>query len=121
MVYNLYKPILDASEILSKAIIKVVTNKLDELVYMSRESIPFSKSGKEALFSKQVCVYGFTKKALEIFSASAKTQNEVVEDIEILRFVDLGHKVKMIETKFDSISVDIPEDVKKVELFLNKT
>ena len=45
---------------------------------------------------------------------------ESIEHIEILRFLDLGYKVKMQETNSESISVDIPEDVIKVENFLNQ-
>ena len=65
-------------------------------------------------------VYGFTKAALNVFSKRKKTHNEKYEDIELLRFLDLGCKVKMSETVFDSIAVDVPSDVKKVENFLDK-
>jgi 3-deoxy-manno-octulosonate cytidylyltransferase (CMP-KDO synthetase) len=37
-----------------------------------------------------------------------------------LRFLDLGYPVKMLETVVDSIAVDVPDDVKKVEDFLKK-
>jgi CMP-2-keto-3-deoxyoctulosonic acid synthetase len=87
---------------------------------MSRLAVPFNKSDSKVVYKKQVCVYGFTKKALEVFSASAKTLNEQFEDIEILRFLDMGYKVKMKKTDVDSIAVDIPDDIKKVEEYLNK-
>jgi len=101
-------------------IIKVITNEKDELMYMSRLGIPFNKSSLEAKHKKQICVYGFTKQALDIFSSRTKTLNEQYEDIEILRFVDMGYKVKMKETNVDSIAVDVPSDVKKVENFLEQ-
>ena len=85
---------------------------------MSKRGVPFNKSDLIEKHKKQVCIYGFTKKALDIFSSRNKTQNEQYEDIEILRFVDMGYKVKMKETFVDSIAVDIPEDVIKVEKFL---
>ena len=87
---------------------------------MSRLQVPFNKSSEKTSYKKQVCVYGFTKHALNLFSSHKKTVNEKFEDIEILRFLDLGYKVKMQETNFDSIAVDIPEDVIKVENFLNQ-
>lgn len=120
VAYNLYKTIEDEREINSNTIIKVIVNEKDELMYMSRLGIPFNKSDKNAVYKKQVCVYGFTKEALKIFASRPKTLNEQYEDIEILRFVDMGYKVKMRETKVDSIAVDIPEDVKKVEKFLDE-
>lgn len=120
VAYNLYKIIEDESEINSNTIIKVIVNEKDELMYMSRLGTPFNKSEKDAMYKKQVCVYGFTKEALKLFASRPKTLNEQYEDIEILRFIDMGYKVKMRETKVDSIAVDVPEDVKKVEKFLDE-
>lgn len=120
VAYNLYKIIEDESEINSNTIIKTIVNEKDELMYMSRLATPFNKSDKNAVYKKQVCVYGFTKEALKLFASRPKTLNEQYEDIEILRFLDMGYKVKMKETNVDSIAVDVPEDVKKVENFLDK-
>jgi len=119
-VYNLYKKITSKDEVDSNTIIKVVVNQNDELMYMSRHPIPFNKSTNEAVYNKQVCVYGFTKKALEVFSNRDKSHNEQFEDIELLRFLDLGYSVKMLETTVDSIAVDVLDDVKKVENFLKQ-
>ena len=120
IAYNLYKYINEKDEITTDTIIKVITNEKDELMYMSRLSVPFNKSNDEAKYKKQVCVYGFTKKALDIFSKRTKTLNEQYEDIEILRFIDMGYKVKMKETNVVSISVDVPSDILKVEKVLNE-
>lgn len=120
VAYNLFKIIDTNDEVDADTIIKTIVNEKDELMYMSRLGIPYNKSEKEPIFKKQVCVYGFTKKALELFSSRDKTLNELHEDIEILRFLDMGYKVKMKETKVDSIAVDIPSDVLKVEEFLER-
>jgi 3-deoxy-D-manno-octulosonate cytidylyltransferase len=120
VAYNLYKIIEDESEVDANTIIKTIVNEKDELMYMSRFGIPFNKSEKKVNHKKQVCVYGFTKKALDLFSSRDKTLNEQFEDIEILRFVDMGYKVKMKRTFVDSIAVDIPEDIQKVEKFLEQ-
>ena len=120
VAYNLYKEIAAAEEVVSDTIIKVIVNEQDELLYMSRLPVPFSKSEMVPTYKKQVCVYGFTKQALELFSSRDKTCNEQYEDIEILRFLDMGYKVKMAQTTLDSIAVDVPEDVKKVERYLHE-
>lgn len=120
MVYNLYKIIDDMDEVNSKTIIKVIVNEQDEVMYMSRLPVPFSNSGLVQSFRQQIPVYGFTKDALSIFSNHKKTINEQYEDVELLRFVDLGYKIRMSETKVDSIAVDVPSDVKKVEMFLEQ-
>jgi 3-deoxy-D-manno-octulosonate cytidylyltransferase len=119
IAYNLYKIINTKEDISRNTIIKVIVNEKDELMYMSRLGVPFSKSLDKPKFKKQVCVYGFTKKALKVFSERNKTINEQYEDIEILRFLDMGYNVKMKETFVDSIAVDVPDDVAKVEQFLD--
>lgn len=119
-VYNLYKVISDKNEINSSTIVKVVVNQNEEAMYMSRLPIPYSNSNLESIYKQHIPIYGFTKKALQVFSQRGKTINEVFEDVELLRFIDLGYKVKMKETYVDSISVDIPSDIKKVENFLDK-
>ena len=120
--YNLYKEVTQNVEIESDTIVKVVTNSNDELLYMSRQSIPYEKGVARvaATIKKQVCVYGFTFGGLLQFTSTGdKTANESLEDIEILRFIDLGDRVKMIPYKLDSISVDVDSDVTKVEAYLN--
>lgn len=119
MVYNLYKIINDECEINSQTIIKVIVNENNDVMYMSRLPVPYSNSSLKQKFRQQIPVYGFTKKALKIFSQYQKTINEQFEDVELLRFIDLGYKIKMAETKVDSIAVDVPSDIQKVENFLN--
>ena len=117
-IYNLYKVTKSQSDIDSQTLIKVIINEQSDMMYMSRLPIPFSKSGLTPTYLKQVCVYGITKPALLKFTSTGKTLNEQFEDIEMLRFVDMGYKVKMIQTHGTSIAVDVPGDVQKVEDYL---
>ena len=56
------------------------------------------------------------KKSLDIFLSNPnKTNFEMNEDIEILRFLELGCEIKMIQMSSESVAVDTIEDVKKVE------
>ena len=65
---------------------------------------------------KQVCIYGFNKSELRLFKRfNKKSKLEYVEDIELLRFFELGKKILMVKTSEDSIAVDYPRDIKKVE------
>lgn len=118
IAYNMYKIIDDSEEINSNTIIKVIVNEKDEAMYMSRLPIPFSNAALKPSFRQQVPVYGFTPEALDVFSRNNKTINEKFEDVELLRFIDLGYKLKMSETFVDSIAVDVPSDVIKIEKFL---
>lgn len=97
---------------------KVITNEKNELVYMSRVALPGFKDHRHAPvnYKKQVCIYAFTKNELNAFREfGRKSELEQSEDIEILRFLELGKKIKMIETRPGSLAVDIPSDVEKVE------
>jgi 3-deoxy-manno-octulosonate cytidylyltransferase (CMP-KDO synthetase) len=103
---------------------KVIVNKNNVLIYMSRLPIPGSKvlnSVEKKIFKKQVCIYAFSKKELEAFGTETeKSEIEKREDIEILRFFDLNIPILMVETKESSLAVDVIEDVAKVEEVLKK-
>ena len=83
---------------------------------MSRSSIPGGKNKSFVKGWRQVCLYSFPKDVLEVYSSSnSKSILEEIEDIEILRFIELGYAVQMIEMSDDSIPVDNFIDIKKVE------
>ena len=93
---------------------KVIFNKRKELIYMSRAPIPSNKKNEFRKGFRQVCGYAFSRKSLEIFDIKSKTYFESIEDIELLRFIELGVKIKMVEMSKKSIPVDVKEDIKKV-------
>tara|TARA_B110000027_G_scaffold110805_1_gene118831 strand:+ start:274 stop:1026 length:753 start_codon:yes stop_codon:yes gene_type:complete len=101
---------------------KVVVNKNQELVYISRSVIPGSKKKtKDLTYLKQVCIYAFNKYELsKFYSKKKKGKIEDIEDIEILRFFDLGIKIKMIKLNSNSVAVDEVKDVKKAEKLIRK-
>mgnify|MGYP001177082498 CR=1 FL=1 len=101
----------------NKNIPKVVMNKKSELMYISRSAIPSLKGKKikKPKFFKQVCIYGFSKNDLNLFSNfKKKTFLENYEDIEILRFLENGKKVKMIKLNSHSYAIDTYNDIQKV-------
>lgn len=115
-VINAYCPISADEDPHSNTLPKVVFNEGGRLLYMSRAAVPGVKDGAPApTFHKQVCIYGFSRAELEQFRGfGRKSRVEAYEDIEILRFFDLGISVRMIEVSASSIAVDRPEDVDKV-------
>ena len=116
-IVNLYKPISNKEEYLSLNVPKVVFNLKKELMYISRSKIPGSKKIEFKNSNKQVCVYGFTRKALIDFSnLKKKTPLESIEDIEILRFLEIGYKIKMIKTIGSNFSVDTLSDLRKARM-----
>ncbi len=99
----------------SGSIPKVVMRLDGRLLYMSRAPIPSTKGQGYVRAWRQVCAYAFPREALQAFtSQKSKTRLEQIEDIEILRFLELGYEVRMIELSEDSIAVDLPEDIEHV-------
>ena len=82
---------------------------------MSRNPIPGTKTGVGLNPIKQVCIYAFNREHLQSFSSNKKTPLESQEDIEIIRFLEMGQKVKMVMLDNVSHAVDYPEDIKIVE------
>jgi 3-deoxy-manno-octulosonate cytidylyltransferase (CMP-KDO synthetase) len=100
---------------------KVLVNKDNMLIYISRLPIPGQKDKKQQnpIYKKQVCIYAFTYRELQLFGeTNNKTPYERAEDIEILRFFDLNIPVKMVQTSSFSLAVDVPGDIDQVEKFL---
>lgn len=100
---------------------KVVTANDGSLLYISRAGIPANKEGSSVPIMKQICIYAFPKNHLDKFGLGKdKTKLESLEDIELLRLIELGCKVKMLELNTNSIAIDTPEDLRKVLKILNK-
>lgn len=120
-IINAIAKIEDDEEIRSLTIPKVAKTIDNSLMYMSRSPIPGSKSGRYSFAYKQICIYGFPKAALRIFSENpCKTPFEESEDIEILRFLELGQTVKLVEVSGKSIAVDTETDLYKVRNIIEK-
>lgn len=115
-IINGYCQINDEADFRNRSIPKVIVRPDESLLYMSRAPIPLTKSGEFVSANRQVCAYSFPRKALEAFSSiKTKTPLEEIEDIEILRFLELGFDIKMIRMSDKSVAVDNPCDIEKVE------
>ena len=90
-------------------IIKVVVNKKNEVIYLSRSKIPFEAKSKSKYFFKHLSIISFKPEALLKFAKSKQTNLEKIEDIELLRALEIGLKIKTINLKGDSFSVDVEE------------
>jgi 3-deoxy-manno-octulosonate cytidylyltransferase (CMP-KDO synthetase) len=115
-------------EFLDPNIVKVVTNQNNLALYFSRSPIPFDrdapaniKPSTNHLYGyKHVGLYAYTRTFLLEFSKWEKSLLEETEKLEQLRILERGIPIKVEETTNDSIGVDCPEDVIKVENILRK-
>jgi 3-deoxy-manno-octulosonate cytidylyltransferase (CMP-KDO synthetase) len=110
---------LSNDELLSPTIPKVIISNSGRLHYMTRGGAPFDKNGNPKGMFKQVCIYGFSREHLQFFHEhKSKTLNELIEDIEILRFLDFDYNINMIKVLPGGVAVDTPEDLERVRLKL---
>jgi len=121
-IINGYASISSKEQYESLTIPKLVFRPDGRLLYMSRSPIPGNKEADFRKAWRQICIYAFPKNALlEFANLVDKTTLENEEDIEILRFLELGNEVRMIELSSESIAVDTPEDAERVRAILKKT
>tara|TARA_B100000242_G_C42921974_1_gene427493 strand:- start:280 stop:810 length:531 start_codon:yes stop_codon:yes gene_type:complete len=100
---------------------KIVTNDNDELIYISRSGIPATKSNKFFKGYGQVNLYSYPIKIFKNKKLyNKKSSIEKVEDIEILRFLEKGFRIKVLSLKSNNHPVDVPHDIKIVEKILKR-
>jgi 3-deoxy-manno-octulosonate cytidylyltransferase (CMP-KDO synthetase) len=100
---------------------KVVLDKKNYLMYASRAPIPSNKKAKFISANRQICAYSFPKETLKIFSSyKKKAYLESIEDIEYLRFLEIGIKVKCIKMSGKSLAIDNSYDLNVVTQIIKK-
>ncbi len=114
---NLVRSISDRAEQEDPNTIKVVMNARSDALYFSRSPIPHVSEGNALLF-KQVCVIPFRRDFLREFSQLAPTPLEKAESIDMLRALEHGRRVHLVETDVDTHAVDTIEDLILVEHLL---
>ena len=123
-VATLMVPITKPADIMDPNIVKVVLDFDDNALYFSRAPIPWvrDRSGPvHALHLKHLGLYAFRRAALLDFATLPLGDLERVEQLEQLRWMENGYKIRVAETHHDSVSVDVPEDVARVEKLLIKS
>jgi len=120
-IINGYTRITNKKDFYSGHIPKVVFRKDGRLLYQSRAPIPTTKQKEFVYAWRQVCIYSLPYKSLKVFSSSkTKTTLESLEDCELLRFLELGHEIKMIKMSNKSISVDTKDSLALVRKIIKK-
>ena len=100
--------------------VKVITDKEGFALYFSRSVIPYPRNRESVEYFKHIGVYAFRKNALLKFAQLEMKPLEIAEKIECLRYLEYGMKIKMIETDFVGVGIDVPEDLEKARLILEK-
>ena len=117
---TLKKRITDAAEIVNPNVVKVVTNLSGDAIYFSRSPIPHERdSGRTSpTYFKHIGLYVYRADFLRQYPDLAVGPLEEAERLEQLRALENGHRIRVVETDYESWGVDTPEDLERVnELF----
>ncbi len=123
-IATLVKKIYSNEELLNFNTPKVVLNNSGDAVYFSRQTIPHLRGKVLAqwlnyhTFYKHIGIYAYTAKILAEITELKQSSLELAEGLEQLRWIQNGYKIKTKITDFESIAVDVPDDLKKLTIFL---
>ena len=105
---------------INKNIVKIVFNSKNEVLYMSRSQIPFGQNNKQKFVNKHLSIVSFKSIALLNYAKFKRTKLEKIENIELLRALELGMKIKTFNLRGESFSVDVASDYKKAKYYMKK-
>ncbi len=117
---NLVRRIVSREEYVDRNTIKVVMNVHGDALYFSRSPIPAVDSANAECppIFKQVCVIPFRPDFLREFTRLPQTPLERAESVDMLRVVEHGFRVRLVETGVDTHAVDTPDDLCLVEALM---
>jgi len=120
-ILTLIKKITDSETLFSVNTPKVVCDEEGNALYFSRQTIPFLRGVEPSewlnkhTFFKHIGLYAYRADILPGLSALKPTSLELAESLEQLRWIQNGIQIKAIETQFETIGIDSPEDLEKVQ------
>jgi 3-deoxy-manno-octulosonate cytidylyltransferase (CMP-KDO synthetase) len=120
---TLMKRIDDPRLINDPNVVKVVVDKNNFALYFSRQAIPYhavNSEIKQPVYYKHIGLYGYTKDFLFVYKNLPVSELEKTERLEQLRILEESFRIKVIETKYDTIGVDTPQDLERVKEYLRK-
>lgn len=97
---------------------KVVTDLNDNILLFTRSAIPYPKAAIDYIIYKPIGVYAFRRKILLEYSSLEIGPLEKAEDIELLRLVEHGYKIRVAEVDSDTVAVDTYKDLERVRKYL---
>ena len=110
-VVNLMADLGSAAEFEDPNEVKVVVNRNSDALYFSREPIPSRRKGTPHVpMKKQVCIIPFRRDYLLHFNSLPESPLEIIESVDMLRILENGGTVRMVQTHGRTLSVDTKED-----------
>ncbi len=120
-VVNLMADLASVEEFEDPSEVKVVTDLKGNALYFSREPIPSRKKGvTDVPMKKQVCIIPFRRDYLLKFNSLPETPLEIIESVDMMRILENGDTVRMVPITERTLSVDTPEDLRRVVALMEK-
>ena len=117
---TLSKRIERVDEITNPNVVKVVTGLTGDALYFSRNPIPYDRAGG-AVYFKHIGLYVYRREFLLAYPSLPVGPLEKVECLEQLRALENGHRIGVVETAYESLGVDTPEDLEEVSRMYGAT
>lgn len=120
LVASLMQVLKDTDLLNNPNTVKVVVDKNMDALLFSRYPVPYQREeNNKPVYFQHIGVYAFRKRALMNFSIMAVSPLEAAEKIECLRYLENGVKIRMVETFYQGVSIDTPEDLEKAKKLLS--
>lgn len=119
---TIMRRITDPALVNDPNVVKVVVDKHGFALYFSRSPIPHRAASSDVAqpaYFKHIGLYGYTKDFLFTYKNLPVSALERTENLEQLRVLEEGFRIKVIETKYDTIGVDTPEDLDRVKAYMD--
>jgi 3-deoxy-manno-octulosonate cytidylyltransferase (CMP-KDO synthetase) len=122
-------PLRETEEYGNPNVVKVVVDRASRALYFSRRAIPYVRDSAEAPASTQLAafpflkhlgIYGYRRETLLRLVRFPVSRLEAAEKLEQLRALDNGISIRVVTVQYESIGVDVPADVQRIERILSE-
>jgi len=110
----------DLEQALNPNVVKVVFDHHHRALYFSRSPLPYWRDGNAPYFYKHIGIYAYRLCFLQRFVTLPPGRWEDAEKLEQLRALEYGFPIQIVETTGDTLEVDTPEDLRRVEKYLGR-
>jgi 3-deoxy-manno-octulosonate cytidylyltransferase (CMP-KDO synthetase) len=115
--------IVQPKDIMDPNVVKVVRDFDGNALYFSRAPVPWVRDRDESVAArhwKHLGLYAFRRDALLEYPTLPPGELERIEQLEQLRWLENGFRIRVVETDYDAVSVDAPADIERVEKILRE-
>lgn len=115
--------ITDAARVRDPNVVKVVCDRRGDALYFSRSPIPHirdeaDRGASATCYWQHLGLYVYRRDFLLAYAALPQTSLERLEKLEQLRVLEHGHRIAVVDTEYDGVGVDTPEDLDRVRAIL---